>query len=152
MIEACAIAGIQPIMSRTDRATVNVADGYTRVTNGRRTGVVVTQAGPGIENAFAGVAHAWAESTPILVLPSGTARSRLGQSPHFDEIHAYWGVTKWVAQINQADRIPELMRRGFTSLRSGRPGPVMLQVPADVATEEIDGAAFDYRPVTGRHR
>lgn len=149
LIEACAIAGIQPIMSRTERTTVNMADGYTRVTNGRRTGVVVTQAGPGIENAFAGVAHAWAESTPILVLPGGTARSRLGQSPDFDAMHAYRGVTKWVAQINQADRIPELMRRGFTSLRSGRPGPVMLQVPADVATEEIDEAAFDYRPVKG---
>ena len=149
LIEACAIAGIQPIMSRTERTTVNMADGYTRVTNGRRTGVVVTQAGPGIENAFGGVAHAYAESTPILVLPGGTARSRLGQSPDFDAVEAYRGVTKWVSQINQADRIPELMRRAHTILRSGRPGPVMLQIPADVAQEEIDESAFEYRPVKG---
>ena len=149
LIEACAIAGIQPIMSRTERTTVNMADGYTRVTNGRRTGVVVTQAGPGIENAFGGVAHAYAESTPILVLPGGTARSRLGQSPDFDAVEAYRGVTKWVSQINQVDRIPELMRRAHTILRSGRPGPVMLQIPADVAQEEIDESAFEYRPVKG---
>ena len=149
LIEACAIAGIQPIMSRTERTTVNMADGYTRVTNGRRTGVVVTQSGPGIENAFAGIAHAYAESTPILVLPGGTARNRQGQPPDFNAMEAYRGVTKWVSQINQADRIPELMRRGFTSLRSGRPGPVMLQVPGDVAQEEIDESAFDYRPVKG---
>ena len=84
LIEACAVAGIQPIMSRTERTTVNMADGYTRVTNGRRTGVVVTQSGPGIENAFGGIAQAYAESTPILVIPGGTARGRLGQSPDFD--------------------------------------------------------------------
>ena len=149
LIEEAAIAGIKPIMSRTERTTVNMADGYSRVTNGRRTGVVVTQSGPGIENAFAGVAHAYAESTSILVLPGGTARSRLGQSPDFDAVSAYRGVTKWAAQVNQADRIPEMMRRAYTSLRSGRAGPVMLQVLADVAQEEISEEAFDYRPVKG---
>ena len=86
LIEAAAIAGIRPIMSRTERTTVNMADGFTRVSNGRRTGVVVTQSGPGIENAFAGIAHAYAESTPVLILPGGTARNRQGQSPDFDAI------------------------------------------------------------------
>jgi len=149
LIEAAAIAGIQPIMSRTERTTVNMADGYTRVTNGKRTGVVVTQAGPGIENAFAGIAHAYAESTPILVIPGGTARNRLGQSPDFDAVTAYQGVTKWATQANQADRIPEMMRRAYTFLRSGRAGPVMVQVPSDVAQEEISEEAFDYRQVKG---
>ena len=149
LIEAAAIAGIKPIMSRTERTTVNMADGYTKVTNGRRTGVVVTQSGPGIENAFGGIAHAFAESSPILVLPGGTARNRLGQSPDFNAMEAYRGVTKWVSQVNQADRIPELMRRAYTTLRSGRPGPVMLQVPGDVGQEEIDESVFDYRAVKG---
>ncbi len=149
LIEAAAIVGIKPIMSRTERATVNMADGYTRMHNGHRTGVVVTQSGPGIENAFAGIAHAYAESTPILALPGGTARNRMGQPPDFDAIGAYRGVTKWVTQINQPDRIPEMMRRAFTFLRSGRGSPVMVQVPGDVATDEIDEAAFDYCPVKG---
>ena len=147
LIEAAAIAGIEPIMSRTERTTVNMADGYTRVTNGRKTGVVVTQSGPGIENAFAGIAHAYAESTPILVLPGGTARDRQGQSPDFDAMSAYAGVTKWSDQINHAHRIPEMMRRAYTALRSGRGSPVMVQVPGDVASEEISEELFDYRTV-----
>ncbi len=149
LIEAAAIAGIEPIMSRTERTTVNMADGYTRVTNGRKTGVVVTQSGPGIENAFAGIAHAYAESTPVLILPGGTARDRQGQSPDFDAMSAYAGVTKWSDQINQANRIPEMMRRAYTALRSGRGSPVMVQVPGDVASEEISEEQFDYRPVKG---
>ena len=147
LIEAAAIAGIEPIMSRTERTTVNMADGYTRVTNGRKTGVVVTQSGPGIENAFAGIAHAYAESTPILILPGGTARDRQGQSPDFDAMSAYAGVTKWSDQINHAHRIPEMMRRAYTALRSGRGSPVMVQVPGDVASEEISEEMFDYRTV-----
>ncbi len=149
LIEAAAIAGIEPIMSRTERTTVNMADGYTRVTNGRKTGVVVTQSGPGIENAFAGIAHAYAESTPVLILPGGTARDRQGQSPDFDAMGAYAGVTKWSDQINHANRIPEMMRRAYTALRSGRGSPVMVQVPGDVASEEISEEQFDYRPVKG---
>ena len=149
LIEAAAIADIKPIMSRTERTTVNMADGYSRATNGRKIGVVVTQAGPGVENAFAGIAHAYAESTPILVIPGGTARSKIGQSPDFDAMAAYKGVTKWVSQINQIERIPEMMRRGYTFLRSGRLGPVMLQLPGDVANEQIDEAAIQYKPVNG---
>ncbi len=149
LIEAAAVAGIKPIMSRTERTTVNMADGYTRMTNGHRTGVLVTQSGPGIENAFAGIAHAYAESTPILAIPGGTASGRLGQPPDFDAMSAYRGVTKWVTQINRAERIPEMMRRAYTFLRSGRGCPVMVQVPGDVATADIDEAAFDYRPVKG---
>ena len=147
LIEAAAIAGIRPIMSRTERTTVNMADGFTRVSNGRRTGVVVTQSGPGIENAYGGVAHAFAESIPILVVPGGPPRDRTQQLPNFPAIEAYDKVLKWGAQANQAARIPEMMRRAYTSLRSGRPGPVMVEVPADVGEEEISEEAFDYRPV-----
>lgn len=147
LIEAAAIAGIRPIMSRTERTTVNMADGFTRVSNGRRTGVVVTQSGPGIENAYGGVAHAFAESIPILVIPGGPPRDRTQQLPNFPAIEAYDKVLKWGGQANQAGRIPEMMRRAYTSLRSGRPGPVMVEVPADVGDEEISEEAFDYRPV-----
>ncbi len=149
LIESAAIAGIKPIMSRTERTTVNMADGYSRVSNGHKIGVVVTQSGPGVENAFSGVAHAYAESTPILVIPGGTARSKSGQPPDFDAISAYRSVTKWASLVNQVDRIPEMMRRAYTFLRSGRLGPVMLQVPADVSQESIGGTALNYRAVKG---
>ena len=149
LIEEAAVAGIKPIMSRSERTTVNMADGYSRVSNGRRIGVVVTQYGPGIENAFGGVAHAHAESTPILVLPGGAPRNKIGQPPDFPAVESYRNITKWSSQINQADRIPEMMRRAFTFLRSGRGSPVMLEMPSDVALEEISEVAFNYRPVKG---
>ena len=149
LIEAAAIAGIKPIMSRTERTTVNMADGYTRVLNGRRTGVVVTQYGPGTENAFGGIAHAYSESVPILVLPGGSPRGKIGQPPDFSAVENYRGITKWLGQINQANRIPELMRRAYTHLRSGRPGPVLLEVPRDVGSEEISEEEFNYRTVKG---
>src|SRR5918911_5721883 len=78
LIDAAAAAGIRPIISRTERTLINMADGYTRVSNGRRTGVCMMQAGPGTENAFGGVAQAYADSTPLLLLPGQVARARLG--------------------------------------------------------------------------
>ncbi len=147
LINACAAIGIRPVMSRTERTTVNMADGYTRMLNGRRNGVVVTQAGPGIENAFGGIAHAFADSVPILVLPGGTARGRAGSDPDFSAPVHYAGVTKWASQINRPDRVAEFLRRAHTFLRTGRGAPVLLEVPGDVAMEELEDDAIDYRPV-----
>lgn len=147
LIDAAAEAGIRPIVARTERTAVNMADGFSRISNGRRTGVCAMQSGPGIENAFGGVAQAYADSVPILLLPGHAGRRRLGLPPDFDAVQNYRGVTKWVARINFADRVPEMMRRAFTCLRTGRPGPVMLEVPRDVADGELDDPAFRYVPV-----
>ena len=147
LIDAAAQGGIRPILCRMERAVVNMADGFSRISNGRRIGVCTVQAGPGIENAFSGVAQAFADSVPILLLPGQADRRRLGVQPNFDAVKNYQGVTKWVDRINFADRVPEMMRRAFTCLRTGRPGPVMLEVPEDVAKEEFDDDAFHYTPV-----
>ncbi|MBM3140266.1 MAG: thiamine pyrophosphate-requiring protein [Chloroflexi bacterium] len=146
LINSAAALGIRPVMSRTERTTVNMADGYTRMLNGRRNGVVVTQSGPGIENAYGGIAHAYADSVPILVIPGGTARGRQGSHPDFAAVPNYAGITKWAAQINQGSRIAEIMRRAHTFLRTGRGSPVLVEVPADVGAEDV-GDAPDYRPV-----
>ena len=147
LIEAAADVGIKPIMSRTERTTVNMADGYTRMTSGRKNGVVVTQAGPGIENAFGGIAQAYADSVPMLVLPGGTATGSVGRDPDFSAVQHYRGISKWTAQINQARRVPEMMRRAYTFLRSGRGAPVVLEVPGDVSREELEANTLDYRSV-----
>ena len=146
LIEAAAIAGIRPIVFRQEGTGVHMADGYSRVTNGKRLGVFLMQAGPGAENAFGGVAQAYADSVPILLLPAAAPRDRLGIEPNFNPSRSYESITKWAAQINQVERVPELMRRAFTKLRSGRPGPVLLEIPTDVAAEELGDAAFDYEP------
>ncbi len=146
LIEAAAIAGIRPVVCRQERTGVHMADGFSRVTNGRKTGIFLAQNGPGAENAFGGVAQAYADSVPILVLPAGVARRRVGVEPNFHPVRAYESITKWAAHVNFADRVPELMRQAFTKLRSGKPGPVLLEIPQDLAADEISEEDFDYIP------
>ncbi len=147
LIDACAIEGMRPILCRQERAGVNIADGFSRIRNGNTVGVFMMQTGPGAENAFGGVAQAYADSVPILLLPGGPPRSRAGADLTFESVEHYRGITKWVSNINSADRIPEMMGRAYSLLKQGKPGPVMLEIPADVGEEEIPDGAFDYTPV-----
>ena len=150
LTEAVAVAGIRPIIFRQERVGVNMADGFSRVANGRRIGAFTMQAQAGAENAFAGVAQAYADSVPILLLPAAAARRRSGIRPNFSPTRSYRDVTKWVDQINLVERIPEMMRRAFSLLRTGRPSPVMLELPADILDGELDEALFDYQSVGSR--
>ena len=147
LIDHAAQAGIRPVVCRQERAGVNMADGFSRITNGKTIGVFTMQLGPGAENAFGGVAQAFADSIPILLLPGGLERTRTQVPPNFDAVPHYQGITKWAANINEVSRIPEMMRRAFTQLKHGRPGPVLLEIPRDVALEEFPGGDFDYQPV-----
>lgn len=149
LIDAATEVGIRPILTRTERVMGNIADGMSRVSSGRRIGVCAMQNGPGSENAFSGVAQAHSDATPILLLPEALDRRRLGVPPNFQAIYNYQAVTKWVEVVNFADRIPQMMRRAFTLLRSGKPGPVMLEVPTDVMVEDIGGEEVQYTPVKG---
>ena len=150
LIDACAAEGIRPIVARSERVVVNIADGYSRAAGRGSIGVCSVQHDAGIENAFAGVAQAYADSVPVLVLPGGNERRRQSVPPFFDAVGTYGPVTKWSATINAADRIPELARRAFTLLRTGRPAPVLLELPSDVAAEEVPNEVV-YTPAAG-HR
>jgi acetolactate synthase-1/2/3 large subunit len=147
IIEGAAAESIRVICARTERVAVNIADGLARVSAGRRVGVCAVQYGPGTENAFGGVAQAYADASPVLLLPSAVERPRQGIPPNFQAIYNYRAVTKWVEVVNQAARIPQMMRRAFTLMRCGKPGPVVLEVPTDVMKEEIADEAFQYAPV-----
>lgn len=149
LIEACAAAGIRPILARNERVAVNIADGYSRASFGKRIGVSCMQYGPGVENAFPGVAQAYTDNVPLLVLPGAYERARQGVPPNFIASRPYHFVTKWAEAVNSPDRIPQMLRRAFTLLRSGRQGPVVLEVAADVANEEVREEAFHYAPVQG---
>jgi acetolactate synthase-1/2/3 large subunit len=146
MIEAAAAAGIRPVVCRQERVGVGIADGFSRVANGRRIGVFAMQAGPGTENAFAGVATAFSDSVPILVLPAGNPRNVAQTSPSFRAVRSYAAVTKWVEELILPEQTPDVMRRAFSLLKMGRRGPVMIELPADVATAEFR-ADIQYRPV-----
>src|SRR5215210_4314962 len=83
LIDSAATVGIRPIIARSEKTLINMADGYTRATNARRPTVIVVQAGPGIENAFGGLAQAAADSVPLLVIPGGPDQHRIGEPPEF---------------------------------------------------------------------
>jgi len=148
VLDALAAEGIRPIKARTERVAVGIADGFSRASFGRRNGVCFLQNGPGSENAFAGVAQAFADSVPVLVMPAGYERRNL-KRPQFIALHSYREITKWIDLVHLADQIPTLMRRAFTYLRTGRPGPVLLEVPLDVVSEQFDDNLFQYQPVKG---
>ena len=148
LIDQVSRVGIRPILSRQERAGVNMADGYSRINNGNKIGVFSMQTGPGAENAFGGVAQAFADSVPILCLPGGQPSPRMGVHPNFEAVPNYQGITKWSGLINMVERIPEMFRRAMTQLKNGRPGPVLLEIPTDVALADFPGDNFDYEPVT----
>ena len=148
MIDACAKVGIRPILCRQERMGMAIADGFSRTTNGKRIGVFSMQRGPGSENAFPGAAQAFSDSVPILLLPGGEATTRAFVEPDFSAVDNYRNVTKWLAQVNHIERVPELMRRAFYQLRTGKFGPVLLEVPGNIWTAEFEGD-LDYTPVRG---
>ena len=141
--------GIQPIIARTERTVVGMADAYSRINNGRRIGVCATQWGPGTENSFGGIAQAYSDSTPILYLPAGFPQKRLDSTPTFEAVKNFQYVTKWAARINSVERIPEFFRRAFTYLRAGRPGPVLVEMPSDVLGADLGEDSLTYTPVKG---
>jgi acetolactate synthase-1/2/3 large subunit len=147
VIDAAAAAGIRPVLCRQERVGVGIADGFTRTTNGRRPGVFAMQYGPGAENAFPGVATAYSDSVPMLVLPLGHQRDRAQVFPLFSSARTFASVTKWVETLNQPEQVAEVMRRAFNLLKMGRPGPVMVEIPADVAVAEAGEVALGYKPV-----
>src|SRR6267142_2274301 len=147
LIDAVAAAGIRPVLCRQERVGVGIADGFSRIANGKRIGVFAMQYGPGAENAFPGVATAYSDSVPMLVLPLGHQRDRAQVFPLFSSAKTYASVTKWVETLNQPEQVNEVMRRAFNLLKMGRPGPVMIEIPADVAVAECGDLALAYKAV-----
>ena len=146
IIEAVARAGMRVITTRQERVAGNMADGVSRSTNGREIGVFTVQALAGSENAFAGVAQAHTDSTPLLFLPGHPGTSYVDQPPTFDSTANYAATTKMAQKVLAADLMPIKLRQAFTALRSGRPQPVMLELPGDVCAAEVNGAP-PYTPV-----
>jgi acetolactate synthase I/II/III large subunit len=146
LIEAGAALDIRPILCRQERVGVGIADGYSRIKRGKRNGVFAAQAGPGIENAYPGVAQAFSENVPMLVIPAGLPLDKQYVRPTFRAADAYRSVTKWSALAHSVRELPDLMRRAYQAMRSGKGGPVMVEVPNEVFEAEFEGK-LDYEPV-----
>ena len=146
LIEAVAQEGIRPIMFRQERGAIMAADGYSRMNNRKKFGVIITQGGPGSENCMGGLAQAFADNVPVLYLPGGPAINQHSVRPNFSPARTYESVSVYSEVLWKADMTASVMRRAFHRLRNGRPGPVLVEIPADVGTQEVPEAAMNYLP------
>lgn len=134
---------------RHEQIAAHAADGYARVT--QRAGVVLTHLGPGLTNATTGVANAALDSIPLVVIAGDVPTHYFGKHPHQEiNLHAdaaqyeiYRPFVKRAWRVDQPHLIAEVLDKAFTLAESGRPGPVLVDVPMDVFSAEIDVALFD---------
>src|SRR3972149_24067 len=145
IIEACAEADIRTIIVRQERTGLHMVDAVSRTTCGDTIGVFAMQPGPGTENAFGGVAQAYGDSVPIVVLPGGYPRDKTNVDPNFSALLNFQHVTKWCEQVTVPQAAPDAIRRAFTQARNGRPRPALVEFPVDVLGAEFPGE-LHYRP------
>ena len=141
--------GMPMVMMRDDRYAVALADAFSRITAGAKNGVCTFQGGvnaAGIQVAFAGMAQAFEDGSPVLCITDGISAGDTENS-QFDVTSVLKSVSKWYGYLDKPERLPEFMRRAFTMLRTGPPGPVVIAIPD--ADAQYDETADPYIPVKG---
>ena len=149
LLEFAAAADIRPVIVRQERIGLHMADAISRVTSGRKIGAFCMQHGPGAENAYGGVAQAYSESVPMLVIPQGYPRRIAHIDPNYNSAREMRGVSKSAEPVNIPAEVSNIMRRAMSNIRNGRSGPAIVEIPTDIWNEEI--GELDYTPV-GVHK
>ena len=144
LIEAVAKEGIRPISFRNERGAVMAADGFSRTSQRKKFGVAIVQSQAGAENAMGGIAQAYADNIPILLMPGGISLSQLGVKPNFSALQNYQGWVKQVESVLSPNEVGNVMRRSFNALRNGPPGPVVVEMTSDVCSLEIPKDSENY--------
>ena len=147
VLDALHDSPIRYVVCRHEVGAANMADAYGKLTG--RPGICMVTRGPGATHASGGIHTAFQDSTPLILLIGQVGRDMLEREA-FQEIdyrRMFGPMAKWVAQIDEVERIPELIARAFHVATSGRPGPVVLALPEDMLVEEADVAdAAPYEP------
>lgn len=143
---------ITHILTAHEQGATHAADGYARATG--RPGVVLVTSGPGATNTVTGIATAYMDSVPLVVF-SGQVSSNLLGRDSFQEVDIA-GITMPITKHNyivkDPDRLPHIIREGFDIATSGRPGPVLIDIPKDVQTADVDFQPDDHRPMEWKTR
>lgn len=137
-------------MFRHERGAIMAADGYSRVSDGQKFGVVAMQHAAGAENSMGGLAQAFGDNVPMLVLPGGYPLERRHVRPNFLASESWKSVVKSAETIDSPTQIADVMRRAFQALRNGNGGPVVVEMTLDVCTMEVPEAAMNYSSPTAR--
>ncbi|WP_414170686.1 glyoxylate carboligase [Streptoverticillium reticulum] len=131
------LGGIDHLIVRHEEGAAHMADGWAR-TNGRP-GVAIATSGPGGTNLVTGLYTAFADSIPMVCITGQAVSAKLHQEAFqaVDIVGVARPVTKWAVQVKEAAQIPWIFREAFRVARTGRPGPVLIDIPVDVAKREI---------------
>lgn len=142
--EACRALGLKHALINDERCGAFAADAYARVTN--RPGVVDATQGPGATNIVTGLAESYNAGIPIIAITGNTNRehSFKNMTQEARQIDMLRPVVKEVIRIDMVQRIPEAVRRAYAVATSGRPGPVLIDIPEDIAHAEHDFSAADF--------
>ncbi|WP_431121349.1 biosynthetic-type acetolactate synthase large subunit [Flagellimonas flava] len=134
------------ILTRHEQGATHAAQGYARVTG--KVGVAMATSGPGATNLVTGIADAQIDSTPMVCITGQVPRHLLGSDAfqETDIVGISTPVTKWNYQVTKASEIPEILAKAFYIARSGRPGPVLVDITKNAQFEELD---FVYEKCTG---
>ena len=146
LIEAVAQEGIRTIMFRQERGAIMAADGYSRQSDRQKFGVIITQGGPGSENSMGGIAQTFGDNVPVLYFAGGPALSQYAVRPNFSPARTFQTVSRHAEVITHPNQVSAAMRRAFHALRNGRPGPVIIEIPADVGGQETPESSLSYQP------
>jgi len=146
LLEYAASADIRPIIVRQERIGLHMADAISRVTSGKKIGAFCMQHGPGTENAYGGIAQAYSESVPVLVIPQGYPQRIAHIDPNYSAVREMRGVAKSAEPLVVANELSNVMRRAFSRLRNGRGGPCIVEIPTDLWGADI--GQLDYTPIT----
>jgi acetolactate synthase-1/2/3 large subunit len=145
LFDASAELDIPPVIPRTPRVAVNIAEGYARTAPEGELAVVTVQYGPGAESAFGGIAQAFNDRAPILFLPTGYPRGSEAVTPNFEASRNFRNVTKWCEGVSRIEHLPKLMHSAISRIRNGRPAPVLLELPVDLLAEKLDPSHHAYQ-------
>jgi acetolactate synthase-1/2/3 large subunit len=137
ILDGCLDEGIQVLDARHEEAVAHMAEAWSRITG--EVGVISVTAGPGVTNAVTGVANAYENGVPMLVLGgrSSLGDNEIGSLQDIDQMDLYESITKWSRVCYETDRIGEYVAMAFRHALSGRPAPVYLEVPQDILRNRV---------------
>jgi acetolactate synthase I/II/III large subunit len=154
LLDALGKSKVRFITTRHEQVAAHAADGYARASG--KPGVLMTHLGPGLTNAATGVANAALDSIPMVVIAGDIPSYYYGRHPHqeinlhkdADQCEIYRPFCKRVYRVDRVEDLPRVVERAFHLCQSGRPGPVLVDIPMDLFSADLDEGAFSKTPPT----
>src|SRR5262245_30905753 len=152
MLDALSRSRIRFITTRHEQVAAHAADGYARAS--RKPGVLLLHVGPGLTNSITGIANAALDSIPLVAIAGDVQSYYHGRHPHQeinlhldgDQFELCRSFCKRIYRVGRAEDLPRILERAFHLSQTGRPGPVLVDVPMDFFSADLPSGAFNSKP------